>query len=177
VITVPLLGGLGAVGRERRSGFGSDTQREYRYSHGTKPLQHRSYVAFHALSVRDQHHSLKAPLAFVLEGRGCCRQGAREIGGWIGEIVSCAGLEEAPERTMVGGQRQLEEGAASEHDQSEAAASRPGQQLHDGFLGGQEPGAWEVTRVHRTGQIEQHQHVAAGLRTRTLTRPELRPGQ
>ena len=44
---------------------------------------------------------------------------AGEIGGRIGEVVGGGRLEKAPERGVIGGERQLKEGAAAEHDQSE----------------------------------------------------------
>jgi hypothetical protein len=70
-----------------------------------QPLEHRSYVAFHALAVRDQHHSLKATLSLVLEGGNRRGERAREVGGGIGEVVSGTGFEEPSKRAMVGGER------------------------------------------------------------------------
>ena len=84
----------------------------------------------------------------------------RSVAG-IGEVVGTGGVEEQLERRVIGGERELEERAAAEHDEPHPVARRGRHRLPRRRLGGREPARRHVGHRHRAREVEHQQQVAA----------------
>ena len=118
-----------------------------------------------------------ALFALVLEGADRRQQRRAEIGGGIAEIVAARRVEEKPERRVVGGERELEKRAPSEHHEPDTVFRRRRDRLPGQTLARGEPGAAGVGCVHGAREVQEEQHVTAGSRQLAPPLAELRPRQ
>ncbi len=106
-------------------------------------------------------------------------RGRRERGGDVGrrvaDVVGAAGIQEAAERVVIAGERQLDEGAAAEDDETEPVAGRGGGNRVGEPLGPGQPSTAGVGDVHRARQVEQHEHVPSRPRDERRTLADLGP--
>ena len=170
-----LVGQLGRVGRNGPALHGADAEREHRNVLLPELRERVVHSPFPALSVGNDQHGSMSSLALVLEDARCRGERSGKVGSGIAEVVGARRVEKEPKRGLIGRERQLEKGAATEHLEPNAVARRGGYRFPGRALGDGETSGRKVGDRHGAGEIEQHEHIAPGVNHVGATASELRP--